>query len=132
MYFFSPIWQIVHYFVSWLGELEQSAVFTCRKYTFLFSFLCISTLYTTGAEKKERLVQIQCTKTGQEIWIHTLQSYIHFVQPTSEILMLSGLQNKKKAPLFSIIFFLFWHLHWPKTGGLIKLVVSWKYKEKKK
>lgn len=50
--------QIVQYFVSQQGELEHSAVFTCRIYTFLFS---ISTLYTRRHRlKKDGLVQIQC------------------------------------------------------------------------
>lgn len=53
----------------WQGELEQSAVFTCRIYIFFFCLFSISTLYTRRRrlkkKKKERLVQIQCTTTSQ-------------------------------------------------------------------
>lgn len=77
-FFFS---QIVQYFVSWQGELEQSAVFTCRIYTV---FLSISTLYTRRhwlKKKKKGLVQIRCTTTSREMDTYSAMLYSNLYNP---------------------------------------------------
>lgn len=92
-WFFFSSSQIVQYFVSRQGELEQGAVFTCRMYTF-----CISTLCTRRRwlKKRRRLVQMQCTTTSWGKQTHFAQWYVHFVQPNPETWMLSGSQEQNR------------------------------------
>lgn len=77
------------------GELEQSAVFTCR----IHFFFCISTLYTRRRGLKKGKVctnAVHYDKLGNG---DVLQRYIQCVQPTPEIRMPSGSQ-KAKISLF--------------------------------